>query len=73
MAKEFKPHGCLSICNWGGIEIEINCTNESVRYRYFGKIGRKPCKINYTSNGRAYFRAHKRRYYLDEFMKMDCC
>lgn len=73
MAKEFKPHGCLSICNWGGIEIEINCTNESVRYRYFGEIGRKPCKINYTSNGRAYFRAHKRRYYLDEFMKMDCC
>lgn len=27
MAKEFKPHGCLSISNWGGIEIEINGTN----------------------------------------------
>ena len=73
MAKEFKPHGCLSISNWGGIEIEINGTNESVRYRYFGEIGRKPCKISYTSKGRAYFRAHKRRYYLDEFMKVDCC
>ena len=53
MAKEFKPHGYLSISNWGGIEIEINGTNESVLYRYFGEIGRKPCKISYTSKGRA--------------------
>ena len=45
MEKDFKPHGYLSISNLGGIEIEINDTNESVRYRYFGNVGRKPCKI----------------------------
>lgn len=71
MEKDFKPHGCLVLNNWGGIEIEINDTNESVRYRYFGNVGRKPCKISYTNKGRAYFRAHKRRYYLDEFMRVD--
>ena len=70
MAKKFKPHGYLSISRWGGIEIEINYIDESVRYRYFGDIGRKPCKINYTNKGRAYFRMYGRRYYLDEFMRV---
>ena len=56
MEKDFKPHGCLALNNWGGIEIEINDINESVRYRYFGNVGRKPCKISYTNKGRAYFR-----------------
>ena len=71
MEKDFKPHGFLSISNLGGIEIEINRTNESVRYRYFGNVGRKPCKISYTNKGRAYFRVYGRRYYLDEFMRVD--
>ena len=71
MEKDFKPHGYLTLTNYGGIEIEINRTNESVRYRYFGEIGRKPCKISYTNKGRAYFRVHRRRYYLDEFMRVD--
>ena len=71
MAKKFKMHGYLSISKWGGIEIEINRANESVRYRYFGEIGRKSCKISYTSKGRAYFRMYGRRYYLDEFMRVD--
>ena len=71
MEKDFKPHGYLTLNNWGGIEIEINDTNESVRYRYFGNIGRKPCKISYTNKGRAYFRVYGRRYYLDEFMRVD--
>ena len=71
MEKDFKPHGYLTLTNLGGIEIEINCTNEYVRYRYFGNVGRKPCKISYTNNGRAYFRVYGRRYYLDEFMRID--
>ena len=71
MEKDFKPHGYLTLTNYGGIEIEINRTNESVRYRYFGEIGRKPCKISYTNKGRAYFRVHRRRYYLDEFIRVD--
>ena len=71
MEKDFKPHGFLALNNLGGIEIEINRTNESVRYRYFGEIGRKPCKISYTNKGRAYFRVYRRRYYLDEFMRVD--
>ena len=70
MEKDFKPHGYLALNNWGGIEIEINDTNESVRYRYFGNVGLKSCKISYTNKGRAYFRAYGRRYYLDEFMRV---
>ena len=64
----FKPSAALTICNCGGIEIEIIETGEAVKYRYFGKIGKRACKIQYTTAGRAYFRACKRRFYLDEFM-----
>ena len=70
MEKDFKPHAYLTLTNLGGIEIEINDTNESVRYRYYGNVGRKPCKISYTNKGRAYFRVYGRRYYLDEFMRV---
>lgn len=66
----FTPSAALALCNWGGIEIEINETGEAVKYRYFGKIGRRACKIQYTTAGRAYFRANKTRYYLDEFMSI---
>ena len=68
--KTFKPHAALAISNWGGIEIEINETGEAVRYRYFGKIGQRACMIQYTTAGRAFFRAKNRRYYLDEFMRI---
>ena len=66
----FTPSAALTICNYGGIEIEINETGEAVKYRYFGKIGRRACKIQYTTSGRAYFIANKRRYYLDEFTRI---
>ena len=68
--KSFKPNAALAICNFGGIEIELNHTGESVRYRYFDKIGRRACQIQYTTTGRAFFRAMKKRYYLDEFMRI---
>ena len=61
MEKDFKPHGCLALNNWGGVEIEINRTNESVRYRYFGNVGRKPCKVCDTDKVRACFRVYGRR------------
>ena len=68
--KPFSPNAALAICNWGGIEIEINETGEAVKYRYFGKIGRRACQIQYTTTGQAFFRAKNRRYYLDEFMRI---
>ena len=68
--KSFTPHAALTLCNWGGIEIELNHTGESVKYRYFGKIGLRACQIQYTTAGRAFFRAMNRRYYLDEFMRI---
>ena len=68
--KSFTPFAALAICNWGGIEIEINETGEAVKYRYFDKIGRRACQIQYTTAGRAFFRARNRRYYLDEFMRI---
>lgn len=30
----FTSHGFLTVCNHGGIEIEINSSNDSVRYRF---------------------------------------
>lgn len=68
--KTFEPIAALAVCNWGGIEIEINETGEAVKYRYFGKIGRRACMIQYTSTGRAFFRIRGQRYYLDEFMRI---
>ena len=72
--KSFEPSAVLVICNWGGIEIEINETGEAVKYRYFGKnfskIGRRACQIQYTTAGRAFFRIRNQRYYLDEFTRI---
>ena len=68
--KTFKPIAALALCNWGGIEIEINETGEAVKYRYFDKIGQRACKIQYTTAGRAFFSARNRRFYLDEFMRI---
>ena len=64
--KSFKPSAALAVCNLGGIEIEINETGEAVKYRYFGKIGRRYCTIQHTTTGRAFFRIRNQRYYLDE-------
>ena len=66
----FKPSAALSICNWGGIEIEIIEAGEAVKYRYFGKIGRRACMIQYTTTGRAFFRIRNQRFYLDEFTRI---
>ena len=68
----FTPSAALAFCNWGGIEIEINETGEAVRYRFTNdnKPSRRACKIQYTTAGRAYFIANKRRYYIDEFMSI---
>ena len=68
--KSFKPIAALAVCNWGGIEIEINETGEAVRYRYFGKIAQRACMIQYTATGRAFFRIKNQRYYLDQFMRI---
>ena len=68
--KSFKPSAALALCNWGGIEIELNHTGEAVKYRYLGKIGRRACQIQYTTTGRAFFRIRNERYYLDEFIRI---
>ena len=68
--KTFTPFAARALSNWGGIEIEINETGEAVKYRYFGKIGQRACQIQYTTAGRAFFRARNQRYYLDEFMRI---
>ena len=68
--KTFEPIAARAMSNLGGIEIEINETGEAVRYRYFGKIGRRACQIQYTTTGRAFFRIRNQRYYLDEFTRI---
>lgn len=66
----FEPHAYLTVCNWGGIAIQINETGEAVRYKYLDNKPSRWCRIYYTAAGRAFFRARKRRYYLDEFMRI---
>ena len=68
--KTFTPHAAFTLSNMGGIEIEINETGEAVKYRYYGKIGRRTCMIQYTTTGRAFFRTKFGRYYLDEFTRI---
>ena len=68
--KHFEPIAARTISNMGGIEIEINETCEAVRYRYYGKIGRRACMIQYTTAGRAFFRIRNERHYLDQFMRI---
>lgn len=69
--KPFAPNAALAICNWGGIEIELNNTGESVRYKFFDNTpSQRACKIQYTTTGRAFFRIRNKRYYLDEFTRI---
>ena len=43
----FTTHGYLTICNHGGIEIEIADSNDSLRYRFnFGEPENKDLKDN---------------------------
>lgn len=71
--KDFKPCGALTTCNMGGIEIEINNSGDAIRYRWsYGNPKEKVSRwqeIKYTAKCRAYFVCHRRRYYLDEFMR----
>ena len=68
--KSFTPNAAFTLSNMGGIEIELNNTGEAVKYRYYGKIGRRACMIQYTTTGRAFFRARNQRYYLDKFTRI---
>ena len=66
--------GGLCLCNWGGIEILdiIYGINDYVVACFdFGNGRRKirKHKIEYTSNGRDFFRKEGRRYYFDEIMR----
>lgn len=68
---EFKASGYLCLSNSGGIEVEINSCGDGVRYRFTHdqKVSRWQ-EIKYSRReSRPYFVCHKRRYYLDQFMR----
>jgi hypothetical protein len=72
MTIEYKPQASLTLSNWGGITIQISDDGEGVRYQWYDeKPSKKWLPIKYTSSGRAYFNALKRRFYIDEFMRMN--
>ena len=68
-ASEFKAHGYYTISNLGGIEVMFSQSNDGVIYRLFGKVAQRWQEVKYTNEGRPYFVAHKKVYYLDDFMK----
>ena len=70
----FNPCAGLCLSNWGGIEVEINSYGDGIRYRFnFGEPEKEKVsrwqEIKYSASGRPYFVCHRRRYYLDEFMR----
>lgn len=69
-ANKFKADGYCNICNCGGIEVMFSQSNDGVIYRLFGKVAQRWQEIKYTNEGRPYFVARKKVYYLDEFMKI---
>lgn len=54
-----------------GIEIVLSDSNDGVLYKWYDKICRRWQEIKYTMRGRAYFTIYGRRYYLDEFMRLN--
>ena len=62
--------GTYCICNFGGIAvkgIEYGIEDYIIVEWFDVSIHRR--RIDYTRNGRAYFRLGNTRYYLDEFMR----
>lgn len=69
---DFKVHAVHTICNLGGIGLMLSDDGSSVRYQWFDN---KPTTcwqpIKYSKSGRPYVRVKNRRYYLDEFIRVN--
>ena len=71
MEKKFIAHAVLCICNHGGIAIQMNDKNDSVRYQWFdNKPSKKWQLIKYNKIGLPYIRVKNIRYYLNQFMRV---
>ena len=71
MEKTFKPQAVLCIFNHGGIAIQVNDKNDSVRYQWFdNKPSKKWQIIKYNKHGLPFIRVKNVRYYLDQFMRV---
>lgn len=65
------PVGVFGLNNFGGLEVldtedgdhVVTCFNYGDGRTNFGRQ-----KVEYTASGRAYFRKHGARYYLDDIM-----
>lgn len=71
MRKKFIPQAALYLTNHGGITIQINDSNDMVRYQWFNnKPSNRWQSIKYNKHGLPYIRVRNVRYYLDQFMKV---
>lgn len=71
MDKTFKPQAVLALTNSGGIAIQINNSNDMVRYQWFdNKPSNKWQAIKYNKIGMPFMRVKNVRYYLDQFEKI---
>lgn len=68
--KDFTPHAALCLSNWGGIEIMLDDNCESVYYRYYDKLGQRPCRIDYDKDGEPFFRCKYGKFNIGEFMRI---
>lgn len=68
--KEFQAQAALCLSNYGGIAIELSSCGEAVRYQWYDKKPSRWRKIYYNQKGEPYFKAHGRRFYLNEFQRI---
>ena len=74
MQGTFKPHGYITLSNWGGIEVMIDESGDGVHYRFsFGSPDEEilDAEIEYDKEGNAFFRHAKTKYYLSEVMRIN--
>jgi len=67
--REYKPQAVLTLSNLGGVSIQVSDDGDGVRYQWYDNKPSRWQPIKYTSGGRPYFVAYKRKFYIDEFMR----
>lgn len=77
MNKELEAIAIMDICNTVGIMIyDIDDLNDIIKFRYSVVDSEKKqrlhsAKLRYNMKGESYFISYKKRYYLDQFARVD--
>lgn len=70
MDKTFKPQAVLGLTNSGGIAIQIDNSNDMVRYQWFNDKPSRWQFIKYNKEGEPFFRVRNTRYLIKDFIRI---